>query len=251
MSGHSKWSSIKHKKAAVDAKRGKAFSRIAKEIAVAARLGGGDPDANPRLRLVMDKAKGLNMPGDNIKRAIMKGTGELPGETYDEITYEGYGPAGVAIFIETMTNNKNRTVGEIRHLLTKHGGSLGENGCVAWMFEKSGLILVDKNKADEDKLMEVALEAGAKDMKSEPDEDSYEVTTELADFEGVRKAIEDAGFAISVAEISMIPKNTVELDEKGATKVLKLMDLIEDQDDVQNVYANFDISKEILDKVAG
>ncbi len=251
MSGHSKWSSIKHKKAAVDAKRGKAFSRIAKEIAVAARLGGGDPDANPRLRLVMDKAKGANMPGDNIKRAVMKGTGDLPGETYDEITYEGYGPEGVAIFIETMTNNKNRTVGEIRHLLTKHGGSLGENGCVSWMFEKSGLILVDKSGVDEDKLMEVAIEAGASDMKSEPDDDSYEITTEPADFEAVRNAIEGSGVEVSMAEISMLPKNTVDLDEKGAVKVLKLMDLIEDQEDVQNVYANFDISKEILEKVAG
>lgn len=251
MSGHSKWSSIKHKKAAVDAKRGKAFSRIAKEIAVAARLGGGDPDANPRLRLVIDKAKGANMPGDNIKRAVMKGTGDLPGETYDEITYEGYGPEGVAIFIETMTNNKNRTVGEIRHLLTKHGGSLGENGCVSWMFEKSGLILVDKSGVDEDKLMEVAIEAGASDMKSEPDDDSYEITTEPADFEAVKNAIEDSGVQVSMAEISMLPKNTVDLDEKGAVKVLKLMDLIEDQEDVQNVYANFDISKEILEKVAG
>ena len=251
MSGHSKWSSIKHKKAAVDAKRGKAFSRIAKEIVVAAKLGGGDPDGNPRLRLVMDKAKGVNMPGDNIKRAIMKGTGELPGETYDEITYEGYGPAGVAIFIETLTNNKNRTVGEIRHLLTKHGGSLGENGCVSWMFEKSGLILVDKSGSDEDRLLEVALEAGAKDMNSEPDEDLYEITTEQADFEAVKKAIEDAGIEISLAEISRIPKNTVALDEKGASQVLRLIDLIEDQEDVQNVYANFDIPGDILDKVAG
>ncbi len=251
MSGHSKWSSIKHKKAVVDSKRGKAFSRMAKEITVAARIGGGDPDGNPRLRLVMDKAKGANMPGDNIKRAILKGTGELPGETYDEITYEGYGPAGVAIFIETLTNNKNRTVGEIRHLLTKHGGNLGEDGCVAWMFEKCGLILVDKSGSEEDMLMEVALEAGAKDMKSEPGEDSYEITTELADFEAVRKAIEGAGVKISLAEISRIPKNTVALDEKGASQVLKLMDLIEDQEDVQNVYANFDIPGEILDKVAG
>ena len=251
MSGHSKWSSIKHKKAAVDAKRGKAFSRIAKEITVAAKLGGGDPDGNPRLRLVMDKAKGVNMPGDNIKRAIMKGTGELPGETYDEITYEGYGPAGVAIFIETLTNNKNRTVGEIRHLLTKHGGSLGENGCVSWMFEKSGLILVDKSGSDEDRLLEVALEAGAKDMNSEPDEDLYEIITEQADFEAVKKAIEDAGIEISLAEISRIPKNTVALDEKGASQVLRLIDLIEDQEDVQNVYANFDIPGDILDKVAG
>ena len=251
MSGHSKWSSIKHKKAAVDAKRGKAFSRIAKEITVAAKLGGGDPDANPRLRLVMDKAKGLNMPGDNIKRAILKGTGELPGETYDEITYEGYGPAGVAIFIETFTNNKNRTVGELRHLLTKNGGSLGENGCVSWMFEKTGLILVDKPKADEDKLMEVALEAGAKDMQSDPDEDTYEVTTEPADFEAVRKAIEDAGIEISMAEISMLPQNTVSLDEKGATQVLRLMDAIEDQEDVQNAFSNFDIPQDIMDKVAG
>ncbi len=251
MSGHSKWSSIKHKKAAVDAKRGKAFSRIAKEITVAAKLGGGDPDGNPRLRLAMDKAKGVNMPSDKIKRATMKGTGELPGEIYDEITYEGYGPAGVAIFIETLTNNKNRTVGEIRHLLTKHGGSLGENGCVSWMFEKSGLILVEKAKADEDKLMEVALEAGAKDMKSEPEEDSYEITTEPADYEAVKKAIEDAGIEIAMADISMLPQNSVSLDEKGASQVLRLMDAIEDQDDVQNVYANFEIPQDIMDKVAG
>jgi YebC/PmpR family DNA-binding regulatory protein len=251
MSGHSKWSSIKHKKAAVDAKRGKIFSRIAKEITVAVKLGGGDPDANSRLRLVMEKAKDANMPGDNIKRAVQKGTGELPGETYDELTYEGYGPEGVAIFIETMTNNKNRTVGELRHLLTKHGGSLGENGCVGWMFEKNGLILIDKQNIDEEKLMDIALEAGAKDMTSDPDDDSYEVTTEPVDFEAVRKAIEDAGIEISVAEISMLPQNTVDLDEKGAVKVLKLMDMIEDQEDVQNVYSNFDISKEIFDRLAG
>ncbi len=251
MSGHSKWSSIKHKKAATDAKRGKAFSSVAKEVAIAAKLGGGDPDANPRLRMAMDKAKGLNMPNDNIKRAILKGTGTTPGEIYDELTYEGYGPAGVAIFIETFTNNKNRTVGELRHLLTKHGGSLGENGCVSWMFEKTGLILVEKSKADEDKLMEVALEAGAKDMTSEPDEKTYEVTTEPADFEAVKKAIEDAGIEIEMAEISMLPQNTVELDEKGATQVLRLMDAIEDQDDVQNAFSNFDISQDVLDKVTG
>lgn len=249
MSGHSKWAGIKHKKAVVDAKRGKSFSRIAKEIIVAAKIGGGDPDGNPRLRLAMDKAKGVNMPNDKIKRAIMKGTGELPGENYEETTYEGYGPAGVAIYLEVLTNNKNRTVGEIRHLLTKHGGSLGENGCVAWMFEKNGLILVEKTKADEDNLMEVALDAGASDMKSEPDEDTYEVTTEPSDFESVKKSIEAAGIEMSMAEITMIPKNTVALDEKQATSVLKLMDLIEDHDDVQNAYANFDISQEIIDKV--
>jgi YebC/PmpR family DNA-binding regulatory protein len=249
MSGHSKWAGIKHKKAIVDAKRGKAFSKISKEITVASKIGGGDPDANPRLRLAVEKAKGVNMPSDKIKRAIMKGTGELPGETYDEIVYEGYGPSGVAIYMEVLTDNKNRTVSEIRHLLTKHGGSLGETGCVAWMFEKAGYILVEKNKAEEDPLMEIALEAGATDMKNEPDEDAYEITTESGDYESVKNAINSAGVEISVAEITMIPKNTVELDEKDSIKVLKLMDFLEDLDDIQNVYSNFDIPKKIMDKV--
>jgi len=247
MSGHSKWSSIKHKKAAVDAKRGKVFTKIVRELTVAAKIGGGDPDANPRLRLAVDKAKSVNMPHDNMKKAIQKGTGELPGVSYDEIIYEGYGPAGVAVYMETLTDNRNRTVGELRNILSKHNGSLGESGSVAWIFEKCGYILVDKKTTGEDNLMGIALDAGATDMKNEPGEDSFEIITEPEDFENVKRALEEASIEITMAEITMLPKNYIKIDEpKKAAQMTKLMDTLEDHDDIQNVYANFDIPDELL-----
>ena len=242
MSGHSKWASIKHKKATTDAKRGKFFSRMSKEIAVAARMGGGDPSGNPRLRMAMDKARDANMPGDNIKRAIMKGTGELPGTTYDEILYEGYGPSGVAVLIETLTDNKNRTVGEIRHLMTKCGGNLGEAGSVSWIFEKCGYVLVSKSATDEDTLMSVVLDAGATDLKNDDGESSFEVITESDGMEAVRDAVKDAGIEIEMAEVTMLPKNYIELEGKQAEQMTRLMESLEEQDDVQNIYANFNIS---------
>ena len=251
MSGHSKWAGIKHKKAIVDAKRGKVFTKIVREMTVAARMGGGDPDANPRLRLAVDKAKDVNMPGDNIKKAIMKGTGELPGVTYEEISYEGYGPAGVAVFMDVMTDNRNRTVGEIRNILGKSGGSMGENGCVAWMFDKVGYILVAKQGVEEEALLDVALEAGATDMKTDDDE-NYEIITEVEAFNTVRAALEAKGMALVSAELTRLPKNTVAVDdEKKAAQVMRLMDALEDHDDIQNVYANFDIPDDILERIMG
>lgn len=249
MSGHSKWAQVKHKKAVVDAKRGKIFSKIAKEIVVAARLGGGDPDGNPRLRTVMEKAREVNMPGENIKRAIMKGTGELPGVAYEESIYEGYGPGGTAILLEVFTENKNRTVSEIRHIMTKNGGNLGEAGCVAWMFEKKGYILVEKTKIEEDSLMSAALEAGAEDMKNDPGEDNYEIITAHEDVNKVKAALESAGITVSLAEITMLPKSYVALDEKSAEQIIRLVDMLEDHEDIQNVYTNFDIPDEVMDKV--
>ncbi len=248
MSGHSKWSQIKHKKGQTDAKRGKIFTKIVKEISIAARLGGGDPDGNPRLRTAIEKAKEVNMPHDNIKKAIMKGTGELPGVSYEEYIYEGYGPAGVALMIEVMTDNKNRTLPEIRHMLGKSGGSLGETGCVSWMFDKKGYILVSKEKVSEDAVMSVALDAGAEDMKNDPNEENYEIITAPEDFSSVREAIEKANIPISSAEVSMLPKNYVVLDEKAAEQMVRLMDSLEDHEDVQNVYANFDIPDEVMEK---
>ena len=248
MSGHSKWSQIKHKKGQTDAKRGKIFTKIVKEVSIAARLGGGDPDGNPRLRTAIEKAKEVNMPHDNIKKAIMKGTGELPGVTYEEYVYEGYGPAGVALMIEVMTDNKNRTLPEIRHMLAKSGGSLGETGCVSWMFDKKGYILVSKSKASEDTLMSVALDAGAEDMKNDPNEENYEIITAPEDFAKVREALEKANIPTSSAEVSMLPKNYVVLDEKAAEQMVRLMDSLEDHDDIQNVYANFDIPDEVAEK---
>jgi len=249
MSGHSKWAQIKHKKAVVDVKRGKIFSKIAKEIAVAARLGGGDPDGNPRLRTVLENAREVNMPGENIKRAIMKGTGELPGVSYEESIYEGYGPGGTAILLEVLTDNKNRTVPEIRHIMTKNGGNLGEAGCVAWMFEKKGYILVEKTKIDEDSLMSAALEAGAEDMKNDPGEDSYEIITAPEDVNKVKAALEAAGIPVSLAEITMLPKSYVALDGKSAEQIIRLVDALEDHEDIQNVYTNFDIPDEVMAKV--
>lgn len=249
MAGHSKWAQIKHKKAHTDAKRGKVFTKIVKEIAVAAKLGGGDPAGNPRLRTAIESAKEVNMPHDNIKKAIMKGTGELPGVVYEEYIYEGYGPSGVAVMIEVMTDNKNRTVPEIRHIMSKSGGSLGETGCVSWLFDKKGYILVDKSRASEDAVMALALEAGAEDMKNDPGEDNFEIITDPEDFSAVKSAIEKTSIPIESADITMLPKNYVVLDEKGAEQMLRLMEALEDHDDVQNVYANFDIPDEVAEKV--
>lgn len=240
MAGHSKWAQIKHKKAHTDAKKGKLFTKLVKEISVAARLGGGDPDGNPRLRTAIEKAKEVNMPSENIKRAIMKGTGELPGVSYEEVLYEGYGPGGAAVIIEVMTDNKNRTLPEIRHILSKNGGSLGETGCVSWNFQKKGYILVDKSKIDEDTLMSLVLEAGAEDMKNDPDEENYEIITTVDKFSTVKDALTKASIEFSMAEITMLPKTYVKLTGNQAEQMLKLLDALEDHDDVQNVYSNFD-----------
>lgn len=248
MSGHSKWSSIKHKKGAADAKRGKIFTKLIKEITVAARLGGGDPDGNPRLRAAIAAAKAENMPKENIERGIKKGTGELEGVAYEEMSYEGYGPGGVAVLVDCLTDNKNRTVADLKHQFDRHGGSLGEPGCVAWMFEKKGLIALEKDKVDEEKLIDLALEAGAEDVQEEDAE--FEVTTDTADFESVKKAIMDAGLPISVSEISMIPQNTVKLEGKKAQQMLNLMEGLEDNDDVSHVYANFDIPDDVLEALS-
>ncbi len=244
MSGHSKWATTKHKKAATDAKRGKIFTKIGKEITVAARLGGGDPDGNPRLRTAVAKAKSVSLPAENIKRAIQKGTGELPGVSYEEITYEGYGPGGVAVIIEALTDNRNRTVSEIRNIFSKAGGNMGEAGCVSWMFHKKGYLVVSNTKANEDQLMTLALDAGAEDMQVE--DGNFVITTALSDFEKVKKALEDAAVPLDLAEITMIPQTYVKLDGKEAQQMLRLVDTLEDNDDVQNVYANFDIPDEIL-----
>ncbi|MCX8028174.1 MAG: YebC/PmpR family DNA-binding transcriptional regulator [Thermodesulfovibrionales bacterium] len=241
MAGHSKWAQIKHKKAHTDAKKGKIFTKIVKEISVAARLGGGDPDGNPRLRTAIEKAKEVNMPSDNIKKAIMKGTGELPGMVYEEITYEGYGPGGVAIIIDVLTDNKNRTLPEIRHILSKNGGSLGETGCVSWNFEKKGYILVEKSKIDEDTLLSIVLDAGADDLKNDPEDDNYEIFTSVENFSSVKEAIEKAGIPISASEIGKIPKTYVTLQGSQGEQMMKLIESLEDHDDVQNVYSNFDI----------
>ncbi|MBI3253002.1 MAG: YebC/PmpR family DNA-binding transcriptional regulator [Candidatus Omnitrophica bacterium] len=249
MSGHSKWATIKHKKGALDAKRGAIFTKLIKEITVAARAGGGSPESNPRLRTVIAKAKEANMPSDNIERAIKKGTGELPGVTYEEVTYEGYGPAGVAILIEAMTDNKNRTAAEIRSALEKRGGNLSGAGSVAWQFLKKGLLLVKKDAADEDKLMSIALDAGAADFVTQ--KDSFEITTEPHDFEAVKKAIHDAGIATESAEVTRIPSGVVKVSDPSAAKnVMSLVESLEEHEDVQNVYANFDIPDEILQSLA-
>ena len=244
MSGHSKWASIKHKKGAADAKRGKIFTKLIKEITVAARIGGGDPAGNPRLRTAILIAKGKNMPVDNITRAIKKGTGELEGVHYEEVTYEGYGPGGAAIFLEAMTDNKNRTVSEIRAALGKAGGNLGENGCVGWMFEKKGLITVKTDAKNEDDLMELVIDAGADDMQTV--EDHYEITTAIENFETVRKALEEADVPMDTAELTRIPQNTVSLDAKKGKALLKLMDILDDHDDIQKAYSNFDIPDDVM-----
>ncbi|HUF02613.1 MAG TPA: YebC/PmpR family DNA-binding transcriptional regulator [Aridibacter sp.] len=244
MSGHSKWHSIKHKKGAADAKRGKVFTRLIREITVAARDGGGDPEMNPRLRKAVADAKAANMPADNIDRAIKRGTGEMEGVSYDEITYEAYGPGGVAILIETMTDNRNRTVAELRHLLSKNNGNLGESGSVSWMFDRKGYFVVPKEQKSEEELFEIAIEAGAEDLMD--DELNFEIFTAQEAFEDVKKAVEDAGIEPEVAEVSMIPQNHVKLEGSDAQAMLKLYDAIDDHDDVQNVYSNFDIDESEL-----
>jgi YebC/PmpR family DNA-binding regulatory protein len=245
MSGHSKWHTIKHKKGAADAKRGKVFTRIIKELTVAARAGGGDPDANPRLRTVITEAKSVNMPADNIKRAIQRGTGELPGVSYEEVTYEGYGPGGAALIIEVLTDNRNRTVGEMRHLLSKHGGNLGESNSVAWMFEKKGYIVVDKSKADEEKLMSAALDAGADDMRD--DGDSWEIVSAPDGFQAVLDAVKQLGIDPAAAEIAMLPQNYIKLEGKPAHQMVKLMEAIEDHDDTKKVWSNADIEEKEIE----
>ena len=243
MSGHNKWSTIKHKKGAADAKRGKIFTKLIKEISVAAKLGGGDPAGNPRLRTAVDKAKEENMPKDNIERAIKKGTGGMEGVNYEEITYEGYGPGGVAVLVEVMTDNRNRTVSDVRSIFTKCNGNMGETGCVSWIFDKKGLIVFPKD-TDLEKLFEIALEAGADDVSEE--EEQIEVVTDPATFIDVRTALEKAGFKYDSAEVTMIPQTMVKLEGKQAESMLKMMDRLEDNDDVQNVYANFDIPDKVM-----
>jgi YebC/PmpR family DNA-binding regulatory protein len=244
MSGHSKWSSIKHKKGATDAKRGKIFTKLIKEITVAARMGGGDPAANPRLRSAIQAAKSENMPKDNLERAIKKGTGELEGVNYEETTYEGYGPGGAAVLIESLSDNKNRAVADIRHIFSKCNGNLGENGCVNWMFDKKGYIVIEAAKVDEETLMETAINAGADDVKE--DEKNYEVITAPEDFEAVKKAIEDESIPYVVAEITMLPQTSANLMGKEAEQMLRLMEMLDDCDDVQKVYTNADIPEELI-----
>ena len=249
MSGHSKWSTIKRKKGAIDAKRGQIFTRLIKEITVAARSGGGDPEGNSRLRAAINTAKTENMPKENIARAIKKGTGEIAGEVYEEILYEGYGPGGVAVLVDCMTDNRNRTVADIRHYFAKSGGNLGEFGCVSWMFDKKGLIQIDKSLIAEEKLMEMALEAGAEDVVEE--ETEYQVLTSPEDFDAVRTALEEAGLTFLEASITRIPQNTVEVtDEKNARSLMKLLENLEDHDDVQNVNANFDIDDDLMEQIS-
>lgn len=249
MSGHSHWAGIKHKKALVDAKRGKMWSRLAKAIIVAAKMGGGDPDANLRLRYAIDDAKAVSMPKDNITRAIKKGTGELDGGNLEEVIYEGYGPNGVAVLCEVLTDNRNRTAPEIRKLFEIAGGKLGATGCVAWMFESKGLFIIEAAKVDEDALMELALEAGADDVSR--DGDKFEITCDPEVFRAVRQALEDAKIEPELKEITRIPKNTVDLDADAAEKVLKLMERLDDHDDVQNVSANFNIPDEVMARIEG
>jgi YebC/PmpR family DNA-binding regulatory protein len=246
MSGHNKWSTIKHKKGRADAKRGKIFTKIIREITVSAREGGGDPDGNPRLRAAVAAAKAANMPADNIKRAIDRGTGELEGVAYEEISFEGYGPGGVAVMLELLTDNRNRTTPEIRHLFSKHGGNLGENGCVSWLFSRKGLILVPRSEGiDEDGIMESALEAGAEDLDTD-DQDYYRICTSADELHAVKDRLEEAGVVVEAAQIEMEPSSTTRLEGKTAQQMIRLMEAFDDHDDVQNVWANFDIDDEIL-----
>jgi len=247
MSGHSKWHSIKHKKAKVDAAKGRVFTKIIKELTVAARMGGGDPDTNPRLRVALTAAKAANMPAKNIDNAIKKGTGELPGVVYEDVSYEGYGPEGVAMFIEAVTDNKNRTVAEIRHLLGRYNGNLGETGSVAWMFEKKGLIRVPRDKYTEEELMEIALDCGAEDVITT--DEVYEIYTGFEDFQDVRAGLEEKSVVMESAELTMIPQNTVKVEGKSAEQLMKLINALDEHDDVQNVYANFDIDDSELERI--
>ncbi len=245
MSGHSKWHTIKHKKGALDAKRGKVFTRIIKELTVAARNGGGDVEMNPRLRTIVAEAKSVNMPSDNIKKAIQRGTGELPGVNYEEVVYEGYGPGGAAVIIEALTDNRNRTVGELRHMLTKHNGNLAESNSVAWMFSKKGYIVVDKAAASEEALLNAVLEAGGDDLRD--DGDSWEILTEPSTFEVVRDAVKALGVEPATAQVAMLPQNYVKLEGKDANHMVKLMDALDDHDDVKQVWSNFDIEEKEIE----
>lgn len=246
MAGHSKWAQIKHKKAQTDARKGKVFAKTVREISVATKLGGGDSGKNPRLRSAIERAKEVNMPYENIKRAMMKGAGELPGTTYEEVIYEGYGPGGAAILIEVLTDNRKRSVSEARHILSKNGGSLGEVGCVSWMFEKKGYILVEKLRIDEDTLMSGVIEAGAEEMINDPKEDNYEIITSPEDLDRAKEAIEKQGIPVAIAEITMLPKSYVQLEGQTVEQMIRLIEALEDNDDVQNVYTNFDMPEEAM-----
>lgn len=248
MSGHSKWSSIKHRKAAVDAKRGKLFSKLIKEITVAARIAGADTQVNPRLRAAVLVAKSKNVPNDTIDKAILRGTGELDGVDYEEIVYEGYGPGGVAIMIDVLTDNKNRAIADVRHILSKYGGNMGEPGSVSWLFDKRGWMIIEKGSIDEDELFMIALDSGAEDMTVQ--EENLEIITSPENFENVRKAVEESGATIIEAELTMLPQSTVKAEGKEAERMLRLMEALEDSDDVQKVYANFDIADDILEAAA-
>jgi YebC/PmpR family DNA-binding regulatory protein len=249
MSGHSKWHSIKHKKAKVDAARGRVFTKLIKELTVSARVGGGDPEGNPRLRTAVQAARASNMPAKNIENAIMKGTGELPGVVYEEVVYEGYGPGGVALYINAVTDNKNRTVAEIRHLFGRHGGNLGESGSVAWMFEKRGLIKVARKNYDEDTLFMIALEAGADDIKAD-DEEFFQIFTSYDQVEKIQDALAKNKITVDSAERTMLPKTTMHLDGKQAEQMLRLMEALDEHDDIQGVFANFDIDDEVMASIA-
>ena len=246
MSGHSKWASIKHKKAALDAKRGKIFTKIIRELSIAARMDGGEPDTNPRLRKAIADAKAVNMPADNIKRAIMKGTGQLEGVSYEDFAYEGYGPGGVAIYVETLSDNKNRTVSELRHVFTKNSGHIGESGCVAWMFKRKGYVVVEQGKASEDELLEIILDAGAEDLRE--DGSNYEIFTLPENYEAVVNALKEHDIELAASSLGYIPQNYVKLEGKQAQQLLRLMEELEDHDDVQHVWANFDIDDEEIAK---
>jgi YebC/PmpR family DNA-binding regulatory protein len=248
MSGHNKWSTIKHKKAKEDSKRGAVFTKIIKELTIAARLGGKDPEANPRLRLAIDRAKEANMPKQNIEKAILKGSGELSGVSYEEVLYEGYGPFGVAMIIKATTDNRQRTTSSVRHILSKHGGSLGEVGCVSWMFDNIGFISLKSDKSEEE-MLEIALELGAKDVKYNNEDNVYEIITEPKDLMNIKTQLENNGFSIETAELTLLPQTTVKLDKEQAKSMIKLMDALEEDDDVSNVYANFDIPNEILEEL--
>jgi YebC/PmpR family DNA-binding regulatory protein len=245
MSGHSKWASIKHKKGAADAKRGKVFTKLIREITVAAKIGGGDPMGNARLRSAIQAAKAENMPKENIERAIKKGTGELEGTSYEEVSYEAYGPGGVAVLIDCLTDNKNRTVADLKHAFDRHGGSLGAPGCVSWMFVKKGLIAFDQNKVKEEKILEIALDAGAEDVRQAGTQ--FEVVMDPVDFDKVKKGFDNARLPYNLAEITMIPQNTIRLEGKKAEQMLNLMELLDDMDDISHVYANFDIPDEYIE----
>lgn len=249
MAGHSKWANIKHKKSAEDAKRGKIFTKLVKEIIVAARMGGGDPNANPRLRAAIQNAKANNLPKDKVERSIKKGTGELEGVNYEEVAYEGYGPGGAAVLVESLTDNKNRTVSEVRHVFSKYGGKMGENGCVDWMFDKKGWIPVKKSDADEETLMTAALEAGAEDIREE-DSENFEIITPPDAFEDVKAALDEAGIAYEDEEVTMLPQTYINLSGKEAEQMYKLMDALDDNDDVQRVYTNADIPEEVIAEFA-